>query len=155
MRYDAKIKDYPDLVKFISQNFNVVTVCPEVEIGLSVPRPPVQLYGTRNNIEVRVRDDRSIDITDKINKYCQQQPLELNTIHGYIFKSKSPSCGIKDIPLFNKQGEATDTTMGVFSNAILQHYPNLPITDEQGLLKTSQCEHFLHLVKLFQENKSC
>jgi len=115
----------------------------------------VQLYGTRDTIEVRGRDDRSVDITDKINQYCQRQPPELNSIHGYIFKSKSPSCGIRDIPLFNNQGEVTDTTIGVFANAILQHYPNLPITDEQGLLKASQCEHFLHQVKLFKQKKSC
>jgi len=115
----------------------------------------VQLYGTLDTIEVRGRDDGSIDITDKINQYCQQQPAELNTIHGYIFKSKSPSCGIRDIPLFNNHGEITDTTMGVFANAILQHYPDLPITDEQNLLKTPQCEQFLHQVKLFQKKKSC
>lgn len=155
MRYDAKLKTYPELVKFISLNFNVLAVCPEVEIGLGVPRPPVQLYGTRDIIEVRGRDDAAIDITHNINHYCQQKPLELSAIHGYIFKSKSPSCGIRDIPLFNNQGDVTDTTMGVFAQAILQHYPKLPITDEQGLLKTSQCEDFLDQVKLFQQKISC
>ncbi|MCW8933120.1 MAG: DUF523 domain-containing protein [Gammaproteobacteria bacterium] len=155
VRYDAKIKQYPDLIKFISQHFDVKTVCPEVEIGLSVPRPAVQLYGTLDDIEVRGRDDPSIDITANINKYCHQYPPELNAIHGYIFKSKSPSCGIRDIPLFNHQGQITNSTMGVFAQAILQHYPNLPITDEQGLLNPADCEHFLHQVKLYQQKQIC
>ena len=130
-------------------------VCPEVEIGMTVPRPAVQLYGTLDAIEVRGRDDTSIDITAKMNRYCQQQPAELRNIHGYIFKSKSPSCGIRDIPLFNSHGEITDSTRGVFAQAVLQHYPDLPITDEQGLLTPSHCEHFLNQVKLYQEKQIC
>jgi len=155
VRYDAIIKQYPDLLNFITQYFDVITVCPEVEIGLSVPRPAVQLYGSLDHIEVRGRDDPSIDITANINQYCQQYPSQLSAIHGYIFKSKSPSCGIKDIPLFNNLGEITDSTMGVFAQAMLQHYPNLPIIDEQALLNQSQCEHFLHQVKQYQQKQIC
>jgi len=127
-----------------------------------VPRPPVQLVRPDNSldnsldtIEVRGRDDPSIDITQDINEYCQVRAPELDNIHGYIFKSRSPSCGIKDIPLFNNQGEANETTMGVFAHAVLQHYPDLPITDEQGLLNSHQCEHFLYQVKQFQQKRSC
>lgn len=155
VRYDAQIKQHPELVKYITHYFDVITVCPEVEIGLSVPRPAVQLYGTFDNIEIRGRDDLTIDITANMNHYCQQHPAELSDIHGYIFKSKSPSCGIRDIPLFNKQGETTDSTRGVFAQAVLQHYPDLPITDEQGLLNPSHCEHFLHQVKLYQQKQIC
>jgi len=155
VRYDANIKQYPDLITFISKYFNLISVCPEVEIGLSVPRPALQLYGSLDNIEIRGRDDPSIDITADMKQYCQQHPAELSAIHGYIFKSKSPSCGIRDIPLFNSQGEITNSTKGVFVQAILQHYPNLPITDEQGLLNPSHCEHFLHQVKLYQQKQIC
>lgn len=82
--------------------------------------------------------------------YCQQRPLQLNYIHGYIFKSKSPSCGVRDIPLFNNKGEVTELTRGVFVSAILQQYPDLPITDEQDLNKPEQYEFFLQQVKQYQ-----
>jgi len=122
-----------------------------VEIGLGVPRPAVQLYGSIDAIKIRGRDDPSIDITDAMQKYCDARPPQLNSIQGYIFKSKSPSCGIKDIPLFNQNGGITRTTRGAFVHAILQHYPHLPITDEQNLLSKTQCEQFLQQVNHYQQ----
>ena len=155
VRYDGVIKEYSQLGNFIKQHFDVVAVCPEVEIGLSVPRPPVQLCENAEKIKIYGRDDPSIDITSIMQKYCQQRPAELNSIHGYIFKSKSPSCGTKDIPIFNKQGEIIELTRGVFVNAILQHYPGLPITEELGLLNQTQCEIFLQRVKQYQQKQIC
>ena len=124
----------------------MIKVCPEVEIGLSVPRPPVQLMGKLGVLKMIGRDDPSIDITSNMENYCQHRPAQLNSIQGYIFKSKSPSCGINEIPVFNDQAEITALTKGVFVSAILQQYPNLPITDELNLLKTNQCNKFLDQV---------
>ena len=103
----------------------MIKVCPEVEIGLSVPRPPVQLMGKLGALKIIGRDDPSIDITSNMENHCQHRPAQLNSIQGYIFKSKSPSCGINEIPVFNDQAEITDRTKGVFVSAILQQYPNL------------------------------
>jgi len=130
-------------------------VCPEVEIGLSVPRPPVQLKGKPDAIKICGRDDPLIDITTSMENYCQQRPAQLDSIHGYIFKSKSPSCGIKEIPIFNDNQETTGFTKGVFVSAILQLYPELPITDEQELLNQSLCNAFLDRVKQYQQNQLC
>jgi len=137
------------LLDFIDINFQVIAVCPEVEIGLSVPRPPVQLTGELNNIKITGRDDPSIDITKPMQQYCQQRPAQLNSIQGYIFKSKSPSCGIKDIPVFNSDGQPVGTSQGAFARAILQYYPDLPITDEQGLQSPEQRDDFLHQIQLY------
>lgn len=150
VRYDAEPKRYPELVQFIKQHFEFISVCPEVEIGLSVPRPPVQLTGSLTNIKVTGRDDASLDITDAMQTYCQQRPLQLDSIHGYIFKSRSPSCGVSDIPLFNSQNVIIAKTRGVFVSAILQHYPELPIIDEQVLADEQQRELFFTQVKQFQ-----
>ncbi len=155
VRYDGNIKEYPQLIAFIRQYFDVIAVCPEVEIGLGVPRPPIQLGGSIKKIKMYGRDDASIDVTTQMQKYCQQRPAQLNSIHGYIFKSKSPSCGIKNIPVFNNNNEVSGLTAGVFVNAILQHYPKLPITDELGLTEHNQYKSFLHQVKRYQQEKLC
>lgn len=149
VRYDGEIKFFVDLLGFIHNHFNVIAVCPEVEIGLSVPRPPVQLSGDLDNIKLTGRDDSSIDITEPMRHYCQQRPAQLNSIQAYIFKSKSPSCGTKDIPVLGPQGQVTGTSQGVFAHAILQHYPDLPITDEQGLFSPRQRNDFLQRVQLY------
>ncbi len=152
VRYDAKIKSYPLIINFIAQHFEAISVCPEVELGLGVPRPAVQLSGSLTDIKITGRDDPSIDISHSMHTFCKQRSAELNSIHGYIFKSKSPSCGIADIPIFNRHNKIITTTHGVFVNAILQKYPQLPITDEQHLLTTEQCHIFLRKVKQFQKN---
>ncbi|RDH82549.1 MAG: hypothetical protein DIZ80_09700 [endosymbiont of Galathealinum brachiosum] len=154
VRYDATIKEYPLLLNFIKQHFKVISVCPEVEIGLTVPRAPVQLCGSTDNIHILGRDDPSIDITVNMQSYCQQRPPQLDSIHGYIFKSKSPSCGIENIPVHNN-GEIISMTKGVFVTAILQHFPKLPITDELDLINHEHCEIFLQLVKKHQQNQTC
>ena len=111
---------------------------------MSVPRPPIQLVQTSlSNIQILGRDDPSIDITQAMQNYCQQRPPQLNSIHGYIFKSRSPSCGVHNVPLFNHQGIETGFTRGVFVSAILQFYPQLPITDELSLTSLQQLEDFL------------
>jgi len=106
-------------------------------------------------IKICGRDDPLIDITTGMKNFCQQRPAQLNSIHGYIFKSKSPSCGIKQIPIFNNKNEITNHTKGVFVSAILQHYPKLPITDEQELINQSRFKSFLHRVKQYQQNQLC
>jgi len=116
-----------------------------------VPRPPVQLSGELDNIKITGRDDTSIDITKPMQQYCQQRPAQLNSIQAYIFKSKSPSCGIKNIPVFNANGQIIGTNQGVFAHAMLQHYPDLPITDEQGLQIPEQRDDFLHQVQLYMQ----
>ena len=129
----------------------MIKVCPEVEIGLSVPRPPVQLMGKLGALKIIGRDDPSIDITSNMENYCQHRPAQLTSIQGYLFKSKSPSCGINKIPVFNDQSEIITLTKGVFVSAILQQYPNLPITDELNLLNTNQCNKFLDQILQYQE----
>lgn len=138
-------------MNFIQAHFDIISVCPEVEIGLSVPRPPVQLVKSHSG-ELRIlgRDNPSIDITDDMQKYCQHRPPLLDSIHGYIFKSKSPSCGIQNVPLFNTTGAAKGMTRGMFASAILQHYPELPITDELHLTNQIQLEQFLKQTQNYQ-----
>ena len=97
------------------------------------------------------RDDPCIDITEDMQKYCQQRPPQLNSIHGYIFKSKSPSCGVENVPLFNTEGDVIDSTRGVFVAAILALYPELPICDELNLLNAQQLTEFLQRTRDYQQ----
>jgi len=152
VRYDGQVKSFPDLLQFIHSNFQTIAVCPEVEIGLSVPRPPVQLCSSGNKINITGRDDPSIDITEPMQQYCRKRSLQLSSIQGYIFKSKSPSCGVTDVPLFNPQGEITSKGAGLFAQSMLQQYPNLPITDEQALNTHQQRELFLQSVQNYREH---
>jgi len=150
VRYDGAVKTEPRLMGFIQQHFSVIGICPEVEIGLSIPRPPLQLTGTSNNIRIQGRDDPRLDITLPMQKYCQLRPSQLDSIQGYIFKSKSPSCGLSNIPLFDAQGKIQAHASGVFAHAIMQRFPDLPVSDELSLINETQWDIFLQRVYQYQ-----
>ncbi len=92
------------------------------------------------------RDQPALDITLRMQNYCLEKPPELAAINGYIVKARSPSCGLKDTPVFNPQGTTEKFSSGLFTRSMLQQYPDLPITDEQGLTTPQQQQHFLNQV---------
>lgn len=154
MRYDAELKHFPELVAFVEQQFNLVAVCPEVEIGLTVPRPPVQLVQQGEQLQMLGRDDPTLDLTTVMQAYCDQRGTQLNSIHGYIFKSRSPSCGVTDTPIFNAQGDTLQLASGLFAQRMLQLYPQLPITDEESLASEAQRTAFARRVQHYQQQQS-
>lgn len=151
VRYDGEIRHYPELNQWLAQHCRTLEVCPEVEMGLSVPRPPLQLVQAANGIQMRGRDDPELDVSAAMQQFCQQRPPQLGEIHGYIFKSRSPSCGIADIPLFNQQNEVIGHGRGLFVSAMLQLYPTLPITDEQQLDNHDAFMDFLQQVRDYRQ----
>lgn len=152
VRYDADIKSFPDICNHLQQFFELIPVCPEVEAGLSVPRPPVQLSGDPQHPRMTGRDNPSIDVTDAIRHFCQTRIASLPEIHGYLFKSKSPSCGLRHIPVFD-QGHIVDPdNRGLFAHAITLTYPELPVAEETELENPLQREHFIQQVLHYSKN---
>ena len=146
VRYDAQVKHFPSLLAFINHYFEPVSVCPEVAIGLSVPRPALQLMAAPDQPQMVGRDDPDINVTAAMQQFCQQRPDTLQDICGYIFKSRSPSCGIHDVPLFDNQQHIIRYGSGLFASAISQRLPNIPIADETELVTESQQQQFLQQV---------
>lgn len=146
VRYDGRLKHFPELCQQLQQHFDFLAVCPETEIGLGVPRPAVQLSGDPQSPRMTGRDNPSIDITDKMLDYCNSRTGQLNTISGYVFKSKSPSCGIKNIPVFQGEKMITQNHQGLFACSVSRRYPDLPITDETLLQTQQQRDNFIQQV---------
>ena len=143
VRYDGEIKTYTDMVALLQQYFVLHAVCPEVEIGLSVPRPALQL--TANALQPRMtgRDQPALDVTIAMRAFCEHKPAQLSHICGYVFKSKSPSCGLKNIPVFVNGNIIADNNRGLFSQAILERWPELPVREETELQTVSQRDQFI------------
>ena len=120
-------------------------------MGLGVPRPPVQLVNNGKSIAMLGRDQPALDITLKMHNYCREKLPELATIDGYIVKARSPSCGLNDTPVFSPQGTTEKLSSGLFTRSMLQQYPYLPITNEQGLITPQQQQAFLQQVLNYQQ----
>lgn len=104
VRYDGKVVPVSNrlLEKWQGQN-RLVQVCPEVDGGLAIPRPPAQIAGGTGddvlNGNARVVDENGKDVTVDFIKGAH---LALDTGRKYgiqvaVFKEKSPSCGVNRI----------------------------------------------------------
>ena len=153
VRYDGQSKANQVVLEHLSQVFELIPICPEVEAGLSIPRPPVQLTGSIENPELTGRDDPSLNITGIMRNYCETKSTELDYLSGFIFKSRSPSCGLNSTPVYIDDHCATETGRGIFAMHFCQTYPNLPIVEETALKSTDLTDRFIQAVLIQQQTK--
>ena len=146
VRYDGQSKTNTIVMEKLDEIFNLVPVCPEVEAGLGIPRPPVQLTDSIENPKLIGRDDPSIDVTSIMQNYCHAKPAELNQLSGFIFKSRSPSCGLNSTPIYINGHCVTETSRGVFARHLCKAYPNLPVIEETELETKNQRDSFIRAV---------
>ncbi|MCA9122429.1 MAG: DUF1722 domain-containing protein [Planctomycetales bacterium] len=134
VRFDGGHKQDRYLTRTLGAYFDWVPVCPEVEIGMGIPRETIRLV--QINDATRLRTTKSnIDFTDRMRRFARERIdtlLEMN-LSGYILKKDSPSCGMERVKLYTEKGPAKRIGIGVFAAALLERFPNLP-TEEEGRL---------------------
>jgi uncharacterized protein YbbK (DUF523 family) len=146
VRYDGGSKINHVVIDKLSKIFTLIPVCPEVEAGLAIPRPPVQLTGNIENPRLTGRDDPSIDVTGIMQRYCQSRPFELKHLKGFIFKSRSPSCGLNSTPVFVDGQCVTENSRGIFAKSLSDHYPDLPLIEDTELETNAKLNSFIQAV---------
>lgn len=154
VRYDGRDK-FSDLYqKLIKLGAELVPICPEVGIGMPVPRPPIQLVEEASVIKVKMVGDHSQDFTQQLEDYAHNNHDLLNTCDGYITAQRSPSCGFTSTNLFGKDGKLlSNAASGVFIAKIREEFPDMPICDEEHLLKLGNLKLFLQEAEKFRGNK--
>ncbi len=122
----------------------IITVCPEVEIGLGIPRQPVRLG--RDGEEIRmIQPAEEIDVTEKMAAFTRDFLSSHNDIDGFIMKNRSPSCGINDVKIYHNLSKLSSSNrgQGFFGGQLEIYFPSAAVEDE-GRLKNLQIrEHFL------------
>ena len=146
VRYDGQSKANTIVLEKLSSIFTLIPVCPEVEAGLSIPRPAVQLTGSLDNPKLIGRDDPSIDVTDIMQQYCNSKPAELKQLAGFIFKSRSPSCGLNSTPVFINGWRVSETSRGIFAKNLCKTYPDLAVIEETELENSHSLDRFIESV---------
>ena len=113
-------------------------VCPEMEIGLGVPRNPVRVV-VRDGRRRLVQQIAERDVTAHMTRFCDEYLGSLSEIDGFLLKSRSPSCGIKDVKQYARLGKVAPIGRGAgfFGGAVLERFAGLPVEDE-GRLKNFQ-----------------
>jgi uncharacterized protein YbbK (DUF523 family) len=146
VRYDGDSKANQIVLEDLSQLFKFLPVCPEVEAGLSIPRPAVQLTGSISNPKITGRDDPALDVTAIMQTYCDSKPAELNLLHGFIFKSRSPSCGLHSTPVYIDGEMVTETGRGIFARKLCELYPDLAVIEDTELQDKKLLDRFIRAV---------
>ncbi len=152
VRYDGAQKRHPLIMK-LADEFVLQSFCPEVTIGLSVPRAPVQLVTTATGIRARGVTDPAYDITARLQTYAQMQSEALKICAGVIFKSRSPSCGLGSTPLFNEQAEQTGKTGGLFAVVLRDCLPDVPMVEESVLATEAEIAVFVEQVRGYSKRR--
>jgi len=141
-----------EFVEKLKKYVDCVYLCPEVEIGLGVPRAPVII--TQNNNEKRlIQKETQLDLTDRMINYIENITKQLNKIDGAVLKAKSPSCGVSSTKLY-RDGAVIGKTDGFFAESLKKAFPLLPIEDEGRLKYESIRNHFLTRVFALCEFKA-
>ena len=154
VRYDGDSKPNTIVIEQLGGLFELVAVCPEVEAGLSIPRAPVQLTGSIEEPQMTGRDDPGLDVTEALHAYCTARPAELGLLSGFVFKSRSPSCGLDSTPVFIDGRCVTESGRGLFARAMTRGYPRLPVIEETGLAIREQREGFIEEVLRYSMHNS-
>jgi uncharacterized protein YbgA (DUF1722 family)/uncharacterized protein YbbK (DUF523 family) len=126
--------------------FNIV--CPEVEIGLGIPRDPIRIVSVKKKLHL-VQPATGKDLTEEMTDFSASFLNSLKTADGFILKNRSPSCGIKDVKVYPGTGKVASIARdsGFFGAAVRERFPYSAIEDEGRLKNYRIREHFL--TKLF------
>jgi uncharacterized protein YbbK (DUF523 family)/uncharacterized protein YbgA (DUF1722 family) len=144
VRYNgAIIRD--DFVQHLAHFADIVEVCPEVGIGLGVPRDPIRMQRNTTGGLTLYQPATQRDITTDMHAFTNTFISEIaHAVDGFILKSRSPSCGIAGVSVFDVDGTTVvDTNAGMFAQHVVQQFPALAIRDEMQLRDAAQRAHFL------------
>lgn len=146
-RYNGQIIPFR-LIEKLNDHVEFRPVCPEMEIGLGVPRDPIRII--LDNEQPRLfQPATNRDVTELMKNFIKTFMNTIDQVDGFILKNRSPSCGIHDVKIYTgfEQSIPSKKGSGFFGGAVLNIFQDIPIEDEGRLTNFTIREHFL--TKLF------
>ena len=147
VRYDGGHKLDRRVALPLGRLFEWIPVCPEVELGLGVPRETLRLEGDPRRPRLVFERARR-DITSRMRAWSRRrldQP-DLLDLCGYILKSRSPTCGLLSVPVHRTGAPPARRGSGVFARALRRRFPRLPVEEEDALHDRARRERFVRRV---------
>jgi len=147
VRHDGGHKRDTFLTDVLGPFVEWVPVCPEVELGLGVPRPPIRLAGVARSprlVVVRTGED----LTAGMRRLAERRAAEIDALEldGWVFKRASPSCGLFRVPVYDDEGQRRGDGRGMFAAVVTERQPQLPVEEEGRLTDPAIRENFIERV---------
>lgn len=143
VRYDGAHKRDSYLTETLARHLELIPFCPEVAVGLGVPRPPIQLRQAPGGVRAVGVQRPHRDVSEPLCAYGQEVAAGHDGLCGYIFKHGSPSCGLHQVPIHDRGGIPVQRGRGLFAAALTEAMPLLPVVDEGGLQDPARRASFL------------
>lgn len=148
VRYDAGHKRDRYLTDVLGESVEWVPVCPELEVGMGIPRPVIQLRGGETGDRL-VEREGGRDWTDAMRSFADARVAELAAqgLDGFVLKKDSPSCGLARVRVHGgANGMPTRTGVGHFARALDRVLPHLPAEEEGRLHDAPLRERFIEAI---------
>lgn len=144
VRYNGGHKNSTFCTRVLGEHVDFVPVCPEMAIGLGVPREPIRLVGHPSQPRAVGSVTSSLDVTAPLLDYGKHMAASLTDISGYIFMHKSPSCGLERVKVYAANGiPSQDGGRGLYAQAFCAARPDLPVEEDGRLCDPVLRENFL------------
>lgn len=146
VRYDGGHKNNSTITKTLGQYFDLQSFCPELDIGLGVPRKPIHLSRKGSDVIRCVPiDSPEPDFTDALEKSANEKKQWHSSLCGYILKKDSPSCGMERVKVW-KDIMPIREGVGIYAAKMMENFPYLPVEEEGRLGDAMLRENFIQRV---------
>lgn len=147
VRYDGGHKKDSFLTDTLGPFVEWIPVCPEVEIGLGIPRDTLRLAGDEEAPRLVVQKTGE-DLTARMRRYAETKTRQLEALglHGYVLKRASPSCGLFRVRVYRESGTPIGGGRGLYADELVRRFPALPVEEEGRLSDAAIRENFIERV---------
>jgi uncharacterized protein YbbK (DUF523 family) len=159
VRFDGDHKQDTFLTTGLGPFVEWVAVCPEVDIGLGIPRDTLRLVGDEEAPRLVVQRTGD-DLTERMQRYAADRIRELEALHldgyvlelealhldGYVLKKASPSGGLFRVRVCHPSGMPHEGGRGIFAHELVRRLPMLPVEEEGRLTDPALRENFIERV---------
>lgn len=153
VRFDGGHKRLAFAVESLSPWMKFEPVCPEMAIGLPVPRPALRLVKEENGtVALRFSDKREGDLTADMEQFSRERVQRFEHLCGYIVCAKSPSCGMERVRIYDADGKNNrKAERGIYTRILMETFPWLPVEEDGRLHDPVLRENFIERVYTLHE----
>ncbi|WP_201778189.1 YbgA family protein [Thalassomonas viridans] len=148
VRFDSGHKFNAYIANVLGPFFHFVPFCPEVSIGLGIPRQAIRLVIRDEQIKCVGSKDENLDVTERLEQCAQEQYDWHRQLSGYIVKKDSPSCGMERVRVYNDK-MPTRNGRGLYTRRLMENFPHLPVEEEGRLGDMVIRENFIQRVFIY------
>ena len=144
VRYDGQIIKN-DFVERLKSFVDFIPVCPEVEIGLSIPRESLRIVASKTELRL-LQPKTSLDLTSKMMDFISSFFNSITEVDGFILKNRSPTSALKDAKIYSSEKRGASIISkgpGLFGKEVLKRFQHLAVEDDGRLRNPRIREHFL------------